>query len=71
MDVGSLLGDTDGNANTLEKVYVTRIDTVSFCEEYYDLKFSQIHTFFIVDDGGNRYLVKTSPPPSALYSGWN
>jgi len=71
MDVGSLLGDTDGNVKTLEKVSITGIDTVSFCEEYYDLKFSRAHTYFVVDDQGNRYLVKTSPPPSTFYGGWN
>ena len=70
-NVGLLLGDSDGNVNTLEKIVVTRIDTVSLCDQYYDLKFSRTHTYFVVDDGGNRYLVKTSPPTGTLYGGWN
>lgn len=57
-DVKALLGDTDGDTNTLEEVDVRSIEKVEPKELYYDLKFESVHTYFVSDSAGNLYLVR-------------
>ncbi len=57
-DVKTILGDTDGDANTLEETEVKSIEEVKPKELYYDLKFELVHNYFVSDGAGNLYLVR-------------
>jgi hypothetical protein len=55
--VTTVLGDSDGNTNTLEGIEVKNIKSVEPGGLYYDLRLEEIHTYFVADDEGNLYLV--------------
>ncbi len=72
-DPKTLLGDIDGDLNTLEEIDIKNIEEIAQCDFYYDLKFTNTHTYFVVDKSGDHYLVRTCALPSidCIYGGWN
>lgn len=72
-DTKTLLGDSDGDLNTLEEIDIRKIEEITKCELYYDLKFARTHTYFVADNSGNHYLVRTCTLPNidSIYWGWN
>jgi hypothetical protein len=69
----ALLGDSDGDINTLEEIEIKSRERVTGCEAYYDLKLRDAYTYFVADERGNYYLVKTCALPSidCIYGAWH